>query len=130
MNEKSYRNYLVIIIVLSVVLTVSVGFNFRFRGSVADNNRLGEIQRELERTIVELTEQADGTEQRATAAERINREAAAIVTDALTANEPTGASLARANEILRSVISALQNLDLLYRGSNGGGDNGMDTLGG
>ena len=127
---QNNRCLFVTIIILSVILAVSVGCNIRFGRSVADNNRLRELQLESERTIAELTDDNRRAEKRATTAERLNREAAVIVADALHTNAPTGANLARANEIVRSVITTLQNLELLYRGSNGCGDNGLDTLGG
>ena len=130
MNEKTNRDFIIAVIILSAVLAVSVGFNIGLGRGVADNQRLRDLQRESERTIANLADDNKHAERRAAAAERLNREAAAIVTDALGTNAATGASLARANEILRSVIAALQNLDLLYGRDNGTGGSGMDTLGG
>ena len=122
--------YSIAIVALAALLAISVGCNIRFGGSIADNNRLRELQQQSERTIAELAEQTDGAERRAAAAERINREATGIVADALNTTTATGASLARANEIIRKVIATLQNLELLYRGADGSGGGGVDTVGG
>ena len=129
MNEKNCRSIIAVIVILAALLAISIGLNIGLGRGFANNQRLRELQRESERTIIELTEYNKHAEQRATAAERLNREAAVIVTDALGTNAATSQSLARANEILRQVIVALQSLDLLYSGGDGGGGNRLDTMG-
>ena len=119
-----------IIIIGAIILIASIGLNIGLGRGVADNIQLRENQRESERIIAELEDSNRRAEQRASTAERLNREAAVIVTDALDTNAATGSNLSRANEILRQVITALQNLDLLYSGSICYRDNGMDTMGG
>ena len=130
MNEKNNRNYLIAIIILSGLFAISIGFNIGLGRSVSDNHRLRDIQRELERTVAELTAERDAERAAIGELRNLNTEAAAIVSEALQTNAAAGASLARANEILRTVITALQNLDLLYSGGDGSGADGVDPLGG
>jgi len=129
MNEKNNRNYIITIVILSVILTISIGFNFGFGRSVADNQRLRNLQLESERTIAELTAERDNERAAATELRNLGTEARGIISDALTTNAPTASNLARANELIRSTITALQALELLYSRDYGGRDNGLDTLG-
>jgi len=130
MNEKTNRNLVITIIILSVILTISVGLNIGLGRSVPDNQRLRDQQRELERAVEQLTLERDRERETVGELRNLNREARGIINGVIETVETNGASLSNANKILRSVITALQSLDLLYRGDNRGGDNGLDTLGG
>jgi len=130
MNEKINRNLIITVVILSVVLTVSVGFNIGLGGCFTDNRRLGEQQRELERTVERLTTERDREREMVGELRNLDREARGIIGGIIETIETNGTNLSAANKILRQVITALQSLDLLYRGDNRGGGNGLDTLGG
>ena len=130
MNEKMYCVFIITVIILAAILAISVGYNIRFRGSIADNNRLGELQRESERTIAELTAERDAERHAAGELRSLNREAITNISDALNATAATGPSLTRANELLRSAITALQHLEVLYHSDSNGGGGGLDFVGG
>jgi len=130
MNEKTNRNLIVAVVILSVMLAVSVGLNIGFGRGISDNQRIKEQYRELEKTVGELARERDIEREAARELRNLNSEAKGIIVGIIKTVETTGTSLSTANKILRQVIAALQNLELLYGGDRGGGNNGVDSLGG
>jgi len=130
MNEKDNRNFIVAIVVLSVICTISIGFNIRFGRSVADNQRIREQQQNLERTVEQLTVERDTANETIRELGRLKQEARRIIDGIIGTTETAGTSLATANKILRHVIVSLQSLELLYGGDRGSGNDGVDSLGG
>jgi len=130
MNEKGSRSYIIAVVILSAVLAVSIWNNIGLGRSVANNQRIREQYRELEATVARL--EAEQLADRETIRElrSLNSEAKGIINDLIGTVETTGTNLSAANKILRRVIIALQNLELLYNRDRGGGDNGLDTVGG
>ena len=128
--QKTNRGFIIAVIIMAALLAVSVGYNIRLGRGVADNQRLRDLQRESERTIIELAAERDAERSAVAELRNLNSEAAAIIANALDTVTATGQSLARANEILRQVIAALQSLDLLYRRGDGSGGGRLDTVGG
>jgi len=129
MNEKINRNYIITVFILSVILTISVGFNIGLGRRGTDNQRIREQYRELEITVAKLEDEQRTDREIIRELRSLNGEAKGIISVIIGTVETTGTSLSTANKILRSVISALQSLDLLYGGDNGGGGDGLDTLG-
>jgi len=129
MNEKNNRSYIIVIVILSVISTISVGFNIGLRRGISNNQRLRDQQRELENTITRLETEQLSNRETIRELRSLNREAKGIISDIINSTETTGSSLATANKILRSVISSLQSLNLLYSRDRGSGNNGLDTLG-
>lgn len=131
MNEKqANRNYIIAVIILSALLAVSVGCNIGLGRGVADNQRLRDSQRELERTVTQLTAERDTERAAADSLRELSGEARNIISTALDTTVSTGTDLARANALLRSAISALQSLELLYGRDSGGRGNGLDFVSG
>jgi len=130
MNEKNNRFYIIAIVILFVILTISVGFNIGLGRSIPDNQRLRDQQRELERTVEQLVIERDKERETVGELRNLNREARGIISGVIETVETNGTNISNANKILRQVISALQSLDLLYRRDNVGWNNGVDTLGG
>lgn len=128
MNEKNNRNFIITIVILSVLLTVSVGFNFGLGRSVQDNQRLREKQRELETTVTRLEAEQYADRETIRELRKLASEAKGIISGIIVTVEANGANLSTANKILRQVIAALQNLELLYGRDNGGGGNGLDSM--
>ena len=130
MDEKPVnRNFIIVFIVLSALLAISAGFNIRLGRSVTDNRGLREQQRAAEGTIAELARERDYQGARIDQLEGLHREAVSIVSDALAANTADRPNLARANEIIRSVITALHNIELLYSGDWSTRADGLGTVG-
>jgi uncharacterized coiled-coil DUF342 family protein len=123
--EKINRNGIIAFIVLSTLFAISVGFNIGLRKCLSDNQRFNDRQREYETTIAELTGERDAEREINRELRNLSREARAVISDLIGTVETTGTGLSTANQILRTVINSLQNLDLLYSRS---GSNGLDTL--
>jgi uncharacterized coiled-coil DUF342 family protein len=123
--EKINRNSIIAVIVLSALFTISVGFNIGLGKCLSDNQRFNDRQREYETTIAELTGERDAEREINRELRSLSREARAVISDLIRTVETTGTGLSTANQILRTVINSLQNLDLLYSRS---GSNGLDTL--
>ena len=129
MNEKNNSLFIVTVIILSIVLTVSIGLNIGFGRSYSDNKQLRNKQRELDITIEQLTAERERERTAAAQLRNLNREANDIIRQALDTAAGNVPNYARANEIIRAVIAALQNLEVLYNHSDGSGDYRMDTMG-
>lgn len=130
MNEKNNSRFIIAIIILSVVLSVSIGFNIGLGRSYSDNQQLRENERKLNITIEQLTAEREYERNKTAELRELNREANDIIRQALDTAAGNIPNYARANEIIRSVIEALHNLEVLYNRGNGSRDNRMDTLGG
>jgi len=129
MNEKNNRNLIITVVVLSVVLTISVGLNIGFGRSVPDNQRIREQYRELETTVARLETEQLADRETIRELRSLNNEAKGIINGIIGTVETTGTNLSTANKILRQVIASLQSLDLLYSRDRSSGNNGLDTLG-
>jgi chromosome condensin MukBEF complex kleisin-like MukF subunit len=129
MNEKNNRNFIIAVVILSALFTISAGFNIGLGRSIQDNQRLRNQQRGLEATIARLETEQRADREIIRELRSLNREASGIVRGIINTVEANGASLSAANKILRQVIVALQRLDLLYGRDRGSGSDGLDTLG-
>ena len=128
--QKTNRGFIIAVIIMAALLAVSVGYNIRLGRGVADNQRLRDLQRESERTIIELAAERDAERAARRELGKLGAEARGIIGEALHTVETSGTSIARANEKLRAAIAALQNLDILYRRGDGSGCGRLDTVGG
>jgi len=127
-NEKNNRNFIITIVILSALFTISAGFNFGLGRCIPDNQRLREQQRELKRTVEQLTVERDAERETVRELRRLHIEAKGIIDDIIGSTETTGSSLATANKILRQVIISLQSLDLLYSRDRDSGNNGLGNV--
>jgi len=130
MNEKNNRNFIITIIVLSALLSVSIGFNIGLGRSVSDDQRIREQYGELKATVARLEAERDAEREITRELRSLNSEAKGIINGIFRTVETTGINLSTANKIIRQVIIALQNLELLYSRDRGSGGDGLDTLGG
>jgi len=128
-DEKNNLGFIITVVILSVALTISVGFNIGLGRSVSDNQRIGEQCRRLETTVEQLTVERDAERETVRELRDLHREARGIIDGIIGTVETTGTSLAAANKILRNVISALQSLELLYGRDRSSGGDGLDTVG-
>jgi hypothetical protein len=128
MNEKDNCNFIIAIVILSVVLTISIGLNIGFGKSVADNNGFREQQRRYEETIKRLEAEQNTDREAIRELRNLNREAEGIIEGIIRGTETAGTNLTAANKILRYVIDSLQSLNLLYSRNRSSWVDGVDSL--
>jgi hypothetical protein len=115
--EKINRSIVIVFIILSALFAISVGFNIGLGKRLSDNQRLIYRQREYETTIARLTAERDTEREINREFRKLSREARGVISDLIGTVETSGSGLSTANQILRTVINSLQNLDLLYNRS-------------